>query len=481
MKFVALLITFTFFLHGFSQILRIKGNAPAYVGESIELYAIEDYFSMKESLLARTEVKEDSTFSLTAELKETQKLILRSNNNESFIYAQPDATYKVFFPDRDKYDPYRPNGNQVELAFYELDSTDINYKILSFERWVDNFIGNYYYLKNAKPMEFVAALDRFKGNVEKAYQNDTSTYFKTFVRFSMASLENIQHAAERNRYEKHDFYIKFSPVAYRNDAYMNYIRDFYQNLMPRLSNKTNEQVYDGILHSSPTMIMNALGTEYTLINVRIREMIMAKALSEVFHSGDYPQTNILTILDSVENQSLFAANGLIAKNLKDRLTELVPGGKAPNLFLSDGSGTNKTLMDYKGKHLYIHFFDPSSLENRKDLGLLKEMYKRYNNYVQFVTVYPNDKTVDEESAKELESITWDVYGLSDENSIWKNYRVKTFPQYVLIDAAGYIVQSPALAPTPNGQYQTIDLTFYNIQQLWLQNNPDEGEPYDRNH
>jgi hypothetical protein len=297
----------------------------------------------------------------------------------------------------------------------------------------------------------------------------------------MASLENIQHAAERNRYEKHDFYIKFSPVAYRNDAYMNYIRDFYQNLMPRLSNKTNEQVYDGILHSSPTMIMNALGTEYTLINVRIREMIMAKALSEVYHSGDYPQTNILTILDSVENHSLFEANGLIAKNLKDRLTELVPGGKAPNLFLSDGSGTNKTLMDYKGKHLYIHFFDPSSLENRKDLGLLKEMYKRYNNYVQFVTVYPNDKTVDEESAKELESITWDVYGLSDENSIWKNYRVKTFPQYVLIDAAGYIVQSPALAPTPNGQYQTIDLTFYNIQQLWLQNNPDEGEPYDRNH
>jgi thioredoxin-related protein len=50
------------------------------------------------------------------------------------------------------------------------------------------------------------------------------------------------------------------------------------------------------------------------------------------------------------------------------------------------------------------------------------------------------------------------------NPIWKNYKVDAFPTYVLIDPNGYIVQAPALGPMPNGQYQTIDQTFFFIQQ-----------------
>lgn len=453
-----------------AQIIKIAGFAPSYVGKSVEIYTIDDYFSMKESLLARAEVKSDSTFRLITEISKTQKIIIKSNNNEGFMYVQPGGDYEIFFPDRDKYDPYRPNGNSVEVAFYDLDSTDINYKILGFERWVDHFVGNNFYIKNADPQKFSESMDRFKTNVEKAYKDDTSTFLKTFVRFRIASLDNIQTAAERNRYEKHDFYIKYSPVSYENDAYMSYIKDFYQNLMPRLSNEANQAVYEGVLQSSPSVIMRALGSEYTLINMRIREMIMVNALAEVYHSGDFPQTNIITILDSVSTNSLFDANAVIATNLKRRLTDLVPGVKAPSFFLSYADGTAKTLANFEGGHLYLHFFQPNSLENRKELGLLKEMHKRYSEQIQFVTIYQQTDTLSTEGKKAIESITWDAVGISDDNTIWKNYQVKSFPHYVLIDALGNIVMSPALGPTPNGEYQTIDLTFFDIQKVWLEQN-----------
>lgn len=461
MKILPLILFLSFF--GFGQLTKVKGLAPSYVGKTIELYGIEDYFSMKQILLAKTTVQQDSSFSIIVDLKNTQKVILQSGNNKGYMYVEPGSSYDVFMPDKDKFDPYRPNGNQVEISFFDLDSTDVNYKILGFERWIDHFIGNYFYLKDVKPMEFGAALDRFKTNVEKAYKNDTSTYFKTYVKFSIAGLDNIQFAGERNRYEKHDFYIKFSPVAYSNDAYMEYIIGFYQNLMPRLSNETNQAVYEGILAESPTLVMRALGGEYTLINTRIREMIMLKALSEVYFSDDYPQTNILKIMDSVAHHSLFEANAVIAKNLMDRLTELVPGGVAPEFSFKSSDGDYITLSTFQGKHLYIHFFDPNSKENIKEVPLLMEMYVKYRSSVQFITIMKTQETLSDEVKELLENVQWPVYQVSNDNSIWKKYKVESFPYYTLIDAIGYVVMSPALGPTPNGQYQTIDYTFFNIQ------------------
>ncbi len=451
------------------EIVSISGYAPSYCGKTINVYEIEDYISMKESLLASTTVKEDSTFSLAFTIEETQKIILRADKNTGFLYAQPKGKYELFVPEKNKYEPYRPNGNQIELTFYGIDSTDINYNILQFQRWMDEFISGYYHLKNIKPMEFAKKLDSFKENVEKYYRfKDSSyiaqrfpdTFFPTFVKFSIASLDNIQHAADRNRYEKHDFYLKYSPVAYRNDAYMTYFNTFYEKMMPRLTMETNNRVYLGVLKSSPTLVMRALGMEYTLINVRIREMVMIKALSEEFYSNDFPQTNILTILDSVSKHSLFEANAVIARNMKERLTELVQGGKAPDFVLN-----GKTLSSYAKKHLYIHFIDPTSQKSTLELEPLKKIYETYKNDITFVTVYSKNLKLDEQAERFLNSIPWEKNAIASDNPLWNNYKIATLPSFVLIDGFGYVVAAPALGPTPNGQRQTIEDTFFQIKRI----------------
>lgn len=467
MRIFLSIISFLFFI-GFSigQSVTINGVAPSYVGSSIEIYKIADFFSNIETLITSSTVKEDSTFTLSFNIPVTQKIVVKSKNNKGFLFVQQGGSYDIFFPEKDKFDPYKPTGNSVEVGFYNLDSTDVNYKILGFQRWIDHFVGNNYYRKNTDPKAFSESLDRFKANVEKAYKEDTSTYFKTHVRFSIAGLDNIQTTSERGRDEKHDFYIKHTPIQYNNEVYMSYISDFYQNLIPRLSNEVNQSVYEGVLKSSPTLVMKALGGEYTLINLRIRELIMIKSLSEVYNSSDFPQTNIATILDSLSNKCLFQANQEIAKNLYHRITELVPGVKAPDIvFIGDQKAT-KTLYNFNGKHLYIHFFDPESETSEKEVPLLIEEFEKYSKHVQFVSVYKTNKPLSTEAEALIQTISWDVYGMSETSSLWKNYRIEAYPQYTLIDAAGYIVASPALGPTPNGQYETIDKTFFYIQRAW---------------
>ncbi len=443
-------------------IVTIEGAAPGYVGEKVEIYRIEDYFSFKEELIASTDVKSDSTFKLSFYSDISQKVIIRSKNNFAYLYIQPNATYDVYLPTNNPYEPFKPTGNLVELAFFDLDSTDLNYKILSFEAWVNNFLGTYFYTKNINGVEFAKQLDKFKTNVEKAYEKDTSDFFKTFVKFSIASLDDIQQVGHRNRYEKHDFYIKYSKVAYNNDAYMEYIKTYYKNFVSRLSIEVNNRVYLGVLNSSPTQVMRALGGEYTLINLRIREMMMVKMLSEVYYNGEFPQTNIITIIDSVANHAMFDATKVIAKNLKERLLELVEGGKAPDFSIENSLGT-KTLSNYSGKYIYFHFFDPDIVSNVAEVQLLKSLQQKYKDDIQFITIYKKQENYSKEALAVLKSIEWDLYEVDKNHPIFKSYQIYTFPSYVLIDQYGYIVATPALGPTPNGQGVTIERTFFYIQ------------------
>ena len=450
-----------------AQTVTITGYAPSYVGKTLEVLEIQDYLSHREQLLASTVVREDSIFEITFASEKVQKITIKSKNNKAHMYVDPGFHYKVGMPDKDKFTPYRPDGNQVELTFYNLDSLEINYKILSFQRWIDDFIGNNYHLRTYNETDYVDKLDAFKTNVEEHYTADSndfnSLFFRTFVRYSVAGLDNVNNAAQRNRYEKYDFYIKRNSIHYDNDAYMAYIAGFYQEMFPRLHAETNNEVYQAILQSSPTLMMKALRTEYTLENLRLREMVMIQSLSEVFHDGSYPQTNILTILDSISTNGPFEENRIIANNLKFRLTELVPGAKAPDFVMASQGKSTKTLNSFAGKYLYVAFMNADSEENMRELPLLQDIHTRYGEEIQFVTMYISSDSTSNETLELLDQLEWETYNIKSTNPIWKKYKIESFPSYTLIDVTGNIVASPALGPKPNGQYETIDKTFYQIK------------------
>jgi hypothetical protein len=448
------------------KITKIIGFAPKYIGEKVEVYAIEDYFSMKEKLLATAVVQDDSMFRITMYNSKTQKIYIKSKNNKGFIYIQPDAAYEIYMPLKNKYDEYRPLGNDVEISFINLPETDINFRILSFEKWRNDFLGMYYYKRNLTGIEFVQKLDTFKMNVEKAYAEDTSFYFKTYVRFSIAEMDDMQFLGARNRFEKYDFYLKKYPVMYDNDIYMAYLESFYKQILTRMPLETNNRVYLGVLKSSPTMVANAMAEEYTLKNAKILELVMIKTLSDSYFKSDFPQTNIISILDSIAHHSLFKENGVIAANLAGKLTEILPGSKAPGFVLTAyGTEEMTTLEHFAKKHLYIQFADLSIKESESEIELLKAMYTKYKNDVEIITIFRKQDDYSKKQKELLKNIPWKKYELNPESDVFKNYKINSFPSYVLIDAYGYIVASPALKPTPNGKYETIDKSFFYIQKM----------------
>jgi hypothetical protein len=458
---VLLLFIYSFSFSQFST--EIKGIAPAYIGKTVQFLTIQDYFSYKDSIIAETIVNSDSTFNIKLPINKTQKIYIKSNKNKGYIYVEPNKKYTVFLPEKDEFNVYNPLGNEIEIKFYNIDSNDVNVKIIEFDRWVNNFMGLTYNRSNLTTPIFSQKLDTFKMNVQKYYEKDTSTFFKTYVKYSIATLDDINYVGYKSRYEKYEFYIKNSPIFYNNEMYMKYISLFYKKILGRYPTELNDKIYKSILYSSPTMLSKSLNEDVALKNPKLRELILIKALSEVYFGNEYPKSNILTILDSVQKKPLFKENGLIAKNLIYRLTQLNAGMKAPDFFVGIENQDSLNLSHFNGKHTYIQFVDLSLEDSQKEIEILKTMYARYKNYVEFFTIVDEIKPLTKKQKEYYQQIPWKKSIIHSQNDILSKYKIKNYPDYVFIDDQGFIYQYPALKPTPNGDLETIEKSFYTVK------------------
>ncbi|MDX1653017.1 MAG: hypothetical protein R3277_11025 [Brumimicrobium sp.] len=447
-------------------IVTIEGLAPSYVGDRVEVYEIQDYLSMLTTRIASGEVKSDSTFTVTFFNESTRKLRIKVGKKHFHIYAQPGANYKIYV---EKSSPYTEAGSllpeETEFFFVDLDSTDINYKVLMFEDATLEFLKRHYNHKELKSPAFGAHLDTFKLQASEFYKEEEDEFFKTYVRFSFASLDNLAFSGSRNRYEKYDFYIKPETVWYQNDRYMDYVLNYYDKYAYELSDKVNEAFYQGIIKSSPTKVMNALGADYALDNIKLREMVMIKMLGDVFYSGDYPQTNILTMLDSLTKHALFPQNGEIAGNLKYRLIDLVPGGKMPDFFVKV-NGERMAKSDFSGKHLYVQFIQEGAKKSENDIELMRPLYDKYLKYTEFLTVVvtENENLIQDPSPYiKKHKMGWKTSFVSPDDPLLKSLNVASYPHYLLMDATGNVVAAPALSPRPDNEYETIDKTLFSIK------------------
>lgn len=445
----------------------VSGFANHYIGKEVNVYFYEDYISLIKTKVASTKVSEDGKFSLSFYNEETRKVHVEIGKNYFSLYLQPNATYKIELADDGQHQS--PVGVETGIFFLDLDSTDINYKIIMFENEQMDFLQGFYNQKSMKSTRFVSQLDTFKINLTKQLENETDDFFKTYVKYAVASLDNLAFVGQRNEYEKYDFYIKNDPVAYQNDRYMDYILHYYQLYETELSNEVGQELYKGVIKSSPSLIMNALGGDYALKNVRLRELVLIRMLSEMYFSEVYPKTNVLEILDSLSTNALFEQHKGIADRIILRLTELKPGTRLPNTSLTI-NGKRKFISGYKGKHVYFQFINIENSRSLEDVKLMHPLNEKYSKYIDFVTVLVVDDAhpilKDPDSFMNEYKIAWDFAVISKDDSAISSLKINNYPYYLLIDAASYIVASPALSPRPNNEYETIERSLHGIARYY---------------
>ena len=450
-------VLFTLFSHTVFAEVIINGYCD-FPKATVSLFEIEDYITKKEIKISETKVDDKGNFRLIFSSNSIKKIILRVNSNFSWMYIQPNSTYFIDIPQDGQITQFITN-NEIEMVFFKLDSNDINYKILGFEAWMDNYLSDIYILKDKQPGEFVQKIATFKKEVNSVYSKDTSLFFRSYLKYSIGlSIDNINFISAPSEEDKFEFYIKDSPILINNDKYIEYLYSFYENYYYKLDQNLRTQLNNYIINYDHVNCIKTLNKDPYIQSEELSELILLIFINQGIFSSKI-SNNLLNIINEKSN---YPINSIIAKNLLLKKDEIKIGDIFPNIELDK---KNKyTLQMLKGKPIYIHCFDPKNQKSISEISALLKLNEKYEKYINIISVYSKPKeyfSISEQ--RNLDLIKWRKFELEPSEKSWKILNIPSFPYYLFLDKDLVLLASPALSPSPNGSYETIERIFYDIK------------------
>ncbi|MCF0207246.1 MAG: TlpA family protein disulfide reductase, partial [Bacteroidales bacterium] len=293
-------------------------------------------------------------------------------------------------------------------------------------------------------------VDTFITNINDRYKQYKNDFFQQYRRYRMAALKNM---VTRRQNESALVYSYFTnkEVLYDNPAYMDLFNYLYRDYFDLyLVSPGGPDLYRVIAYGhSISLLHKLIGANPKHKNKQFREMVMLKGINDAFSNNNLPWISLLLTLDSLYLTTENPLHQQIAQNIADNSLTMANGTVALPFELPDSLGNNKSLMDFRGKYLYLQFANTQTYTSQAEFDLLKRIYERYKGVCLFATILTDS---DHEKAQKFitqNSLKWTFLFAKDNDKVISDYKVTTFPTYYLIDPNGMLVMSPAPSPAEN--------------------------------
>lgn len=423
---------------------NISGNVNNANGYTIRLKLYGDYISYLDKTVASTKINEDGTFSLDVDVKQIGLYKLAIGFQEAEIYLEPNETYKL----RINYDPSMEritfvNRTYLNVELLQQKQEDLNIIIQEFNAYYNEFLSqNFNLIYRSKQKRL---LDTLKNEINRRFINH-STFVANYIDYRIASIE--QAAGFKNKEAIFNIYFMNKEILYGNIEYMYLFNDLFENYFQTPNMYFDSQHIQRLIHEQPDLnkVINFLANDPLLKNQQIRELVLIKALTQLFYVSGMNQKNILNLLDEIKKASNFPVHVDIIKNIYHKLTYLSSGTKMPEISLLDLNGNLHKLEEYSGKYIFMSFFTLPCDECMRELDSLASIFPNYEAVVEFVSVAYELTSKDLQLLKSNKAYKWNFMIPAMRFRMAEILRLKSLPDYILIDPKGTILAYPAIFP-----------------------------------
>jgi thiol-disulfide isomerase/thioredoxin len=442
----------------FSQLTKITGIAPGAEGKIIRLVAPGDLITFVENTLAQTTVDSAGKFDFSVELKTPLYIGITVDFHRADLYFEPGKFYYVKcapmnYKRTTEVNPLIQSEN-IQVQGLNSDADDLNFFIQQFNVLYNNFLMQHFnalYRDRNK-----AVLDTFRTTILTSFKDTKNFYFGTYVRYKMAGLEQLAKAGSIPQIAKK--YFMDSPVFYENTEYMDFFNQFFSKYLTVTSKETKYTDFPKMISTigSYQNLMKTLAQDTVLRKPQLRELVLLKNLMEMFNMPGYNQESILSLLDNISKESKFDGNKLVAADMIRFLTQFRAGTPAPSFILRDRYRKELSLKDLQGKPVVLNFWTTYCQGCLTEMDLLKPIYDKYKDKISVVSISADnqfEKMVYFVSLKK--DFGWIFLHIGDQIQLLKDYDVRTYPLYVIIDEQGKIYKYMADLPG-NGLEATLD-------------------------
>ena len=445
---------------------KINGRTfKPFKGKTVNLIQYKDYITKEYEILSSTTIDTSGKFFFDYKIEKTQQAIIQIEYLIGIIYLDPNQEYSIYFPPRSEDGTYRLTRNSVNIIFDSIPKRDINGLILEFDRFYDQFLKDNRY--NAMKPIFQKNLDVFKKKMITRFKEVDNEYFKKYVKYSIADLQLVSPSSHNkiNKLSIYNTFIVNKKVDVRNHAQMNFLMNFYSKALKNQIGKTGNLINKALTENgSYIAIDTALQTDYFFKMNTIRELVIADNLYSLFYDELYDPNSILSILRQAEEESKNKEVKMITSNIIASITSLIPGSTPYSAILIDKNNEKVSFDNYKGKYVYINFWANWNKESLAEMDVIKKMKEEYGEVIEFVSI-----NVDASKRKfdlfvaSHPNYDWNMLYFGGDANLLDAFDIFSIPHYILLDDKGKIVSAPALKPIPNGSFNSIEKTFFEIK------------------
>ena len=436
-----------------AQSVTIEGYAPYYRGKMMSVSTYKDFITFTPLQLGSTQVNDSGKFYFQLDsLKHCTYIYLNIDNFKGDMYVVPGNLYRVKFPapDSDHYqNPYVEHT--VNLVFYIHDTLEVNSLIMDFNDQFDKFWAkNYRYFvrRQAAP-----CVDSFYNTMLIRYKSINNPDFTGYMIYTIAELENNILEGQKALGEK---YIHNKLIRYNNYQYMQFFNDYFKDYMKNFTfTMEGGDIDKFIAKADYPDLMEVLKINHLLRNDSLCELVLLKGLYEFYYSGDYDKEDIKILLGIISGSTKIAEDKIIADDMLASFSGVVQGGTAPDFALKDSKGDVSSILDYRGKFLYVAFFKTTSSASISQMEVVPELYKMYKKKINFVFISEDENYSDLINfLNSNKNFTW-TFLWDEKHRVMQTYNAKILPEYFLINPQGKFFLSPADDPS-HGIQNTFD-------------------------
>ena len=441
-----------------AQEITISGKAQDYSSKEISFYTIPDPVLHQKLELATTRVGTDGNFAVTLPVSQTIEIYTDLEKYCGTMVVEPGKNYIVTLPPFSLRTSNEAHSSYFKPAPYWLglpgtDNSDLNFTVRSF---VMDF--NKETVKNTVPIyqeQSKEVVNEIIGRLETKYSANKNEYFKTLKKYYFAELEYAvnQHTPEYVIQK----YFATEPVQLHHPVYQKAFETIFSDFLRKQSQDIHNREIITITNSGNYLKLISF-FEHKGYNKGFAELVVLKGLNDGYYSNTFSKEGVMKAIETAQTATTSALLQPIAHQIKRKLSRLAVGGKAPAIKLSNPKKEIVTLDQFRGKFIYLSFFNSKSSDCRAELDSIVSIEKRLRQVLTVVSVSLDDDFEIAAKLWETRGYPWVLLNGSKQKQLIINYNATITPAFYLIDPDGSLKLSQA--PSPSHGFEPLFLKMF---------------------
>ncbi len=442
-----------FSLAGFSAVPTIiKGSAPEYAGKSIVLKTYEDYITYQEVELDTLVVDSTGKFESELFIEHSQMIFSHLGIYFAYFYVTPGNEYEIMLPKRkdrevgDKLNPFFEE-TPLHLGVKSEEGTRLNFLISAFDDYFIPYFKKFAF--NARSRESYEELDTLIAKIETPFQDENNPFFQIYQRYKIGMLRQV--AFQSGSRNTTSMFFHENEVHYYHPAYMELFNMVFDDYFLHFARTENGKgIYKFINDSSCySCVSSLLASDTALADDTLRELVILKNLHDNFYDDQFSRSGMLTILDSLIQQTKIENHREIGLTIREKVTKLMVNFEPPDFTLLDRDSNLVSLNDLKGQYVYLNFCICLSYGCIRDFERLTNLYEKHGEYLKIVTIALDEEYETMTNFLSRKDYNWLFLHYGRQPDIINDYDLRAFPVYFLIGPDGKLLKSPAPSPEEN--------------------------------